>query len=52
MHRIEIVVTGETATGKSIILFAIDRAIKDLGVRLILISPELESERNMASPDT
>lgn len=50
MHRVEITVKGETATGKTIVLAAIERAIKELGVRMIL-SPELESERNMGNPD-
>lgn len=50
MHRIEIVVTGETATGKSLILATIERAIKEMGIRMIL-SPELEAERNMGNPD-
>jgi hypothetical protein len=51
MHRIEVTVTGETTTGKTIILAAIDKAMKELGVRMIL-SPELESERNMGTPDS
>ena len=50
MNRIEITVTGGTQSGKSVILAAIDKAIKDLGVKMIL-SHELESERSMGNPD-
>ena len=50
MHRIEVKVTGETGVGKTVILAAIDRALKDLGVKMIL-SQELEQERNMGNPD-
>jgi nucleoside-triphosphatase THEP1 len=51
MHRIEVTVTGETATGKSIILAKIEQALKELGVKAIL-SPELELERQIGNPDT
>jgi phage/plasmid-associated DNA primase len=51
MHRIEVTVTGETATGKSVIVAAIEGALKELGVRAVL-SPELELERQMGNPDT
>jgi hypothetical protein len=51
VHRIEVTVSGETQTGKSIILSAVEKAIKDLGVRAIL-SPELEMERRLGDPDS
>lgn len=50
MNRIEINVSGPTQCGKSIVLAAIDRALKDLGVRFTL-SAELEAERRLSNPD-
>jgi uridine kinase len=49
-NRIEVTVTGATATGKTVILAAIDRALKELGVNVLC--EELETERNLGNPDT
>lgn len=50
MNRIEINVSGPIQCGKSIILAAIDRTLRDMGVQFRL-SEELEQERNMGHPD-
>ena len=50
MNRIEINVSGPTQCGKSIILAAIDRTLRDMGIQFRL-SEELEQERNMGNPD-
>jgi predicted AAA+ superfamily ATPase len=50
MNRIEINVSGPTQCGKSIVLAAIDRALRDMGIQFRL-SEELEQERNMGHPD-
>jgi hypothetical protein len=50
MNRIEINVSGPTQCGKSILLAAIDRTLREMGIQFRL-SPELESERNLSCPD-
>lgn len=51
MNRIEVNVSGPTQCGKSIVLAAIDKALRDLGVEFRL-SGDLEIERNLANPDS
>lgn len=50
MDRIEVTVTGPTGCGKSLVLAAIDRAIRGLGTKLVL-SEDLEKERRLNNPD-
>ena len=50
MNRIEINVSGPTQCGKSILLAAIDRTLRDMDIRFRL-SEELEQDRNMGHPD-
>ncbi len=49
MNRIEVIVTGPTGSGKSIILAAIAQALKKLEVNFL--SPDLELERALNNPD-
>ncbi|MBN3948452.1 MAG: hypothetical protein HWQ38_19140 [Nostoc sp. NMS7] len=49
-NRIEITVSGPTGSGKSIVMAAIDGALKNLGVNVL--SEDLETERNLNKPDS
>lgn len=50
MNKIEIQVIGKTGSGKSVILAAIDKCLKDLEIPEI-ISEDLEKERKLCNPD-
>lgn len=51
MRKISVTVEGFTGTGKTAILFIIEKALKNAGLRLIL-SDKLEQERNLGHPET